>query len=130
MSEIKFKFLKDAPIGKEAKGFARARILDLAVRTGEPSGDSGQSRRLTFSDGRTTLAKATKTGIDAKVFEASLRAKSIDVTKYMIQEIKYKLPSDFDGPAKAVADKVFTEDEVKAMYPEVSYAVERSKEGK
>ncbi len=115
---------------KEASGFARARILDLALRLGEASGATGESRKLIYPDGRYTLAKAQKTGIDPKKFEAALRAKQIDVTRYMVAEVKYKLPSDYDGPKQAIDDGIFTADEVEQMAHEMSYAVERSKEGK
>ncbi len=115
---------------KEAKGFARTRILDLALRTGEATGSTGDSRKLTYPDGRYTLAKATKTGTDPKKFEAALRAKGIEVTKYMVTELKYKMPSDYDALKQAIDDKVLTADEAATMGHEPSYAVERSKEGK
>lgn len=115
---------------KEARQLARARILDIAIKTGTPSGTSGESRVLTFPDGKTLLAKATKTGTDPKKFEAAIRARNIEVTKYMVPDVKYKLPNDFNGPQQAVDDGVFTQDEVDQMAYEIQYAVERSKEGK
>lgn len=115
---------------EEAKKLARARILDLALKQGEPTGTTGASRKLVFPDGRTLLAKATKTGTDPKKFEAAIRAKGLEVTKYMVPTVTYKLPTDFDGPKQAIDDGVFTADEVEQMAYEPSYAVERSKEGK
>ncbi len=115
---------------KEAAGFARARVLELALRTGEATGGTGESRKLTYPDGRVTLVKAQKVGVDPKKFEAALRAKSVEVTKYMVPDIKYKMPSDYDAAKQAVDDRIFTEDEVKTFSYDQSYAVERSKEGK
>ncbi len=120
--------LKDAV--ESAREFARARILDIALTSGEPTGPTGASRRIVYGDGTYTLAKATKTGTDPKKFEAALRAKSIEVVKYMVPDIKYKMPSDYDAIKQAIDDGVFTADEVKTMAYEPSYAVERSKEGK
>ena len=115
---------------KEASGFARARVLELALRVGEATGTNGDSRKLVYPDGRFTLAKIQRSGTDPKKFEAALRAKGVNVEKYMVAEIKYKLPSDFDGPARAVDEGVFSADEVKTFDHEPTYAVERSKEEK
>jgi hypothetical protein len=115
---------------KEAAGFARVRVLDLILREGESTGTSGESKKITYPDGRTQTAKCQKTGTDPKKFEAALRAKSVEVVKYMVPDIKYKMPSDYDAAKQAVDDGVFSEDEMKLLAYEPSYAVERSKESK
>lgn len=120
--------LKDAV--DETKELTRARILDLALRAGEPTGTGNSSRKLTFPDGKTLFCKVQKTGTDPTKFEASLRAKGKDVAKYMAQVVSYKMSSDYDSAQKAIDDGVFTADEVAQMAYKVSYAVERSKEGK
>jgi len=113
----------------EAKKLARARVLSLILESGEATG-SGESKKFVYPDGRTQLAKATKVGIDPKKFEAALRAKGIEVVKYMVPDIKYKLPSDYDAPKQAIDDGLFTADEIKTLNYEPAFAVERSKEGK
>ncbi len=114
----------------EAKKFARARVLDFIIQNGEPVKEGAGSKRIVYPDGRTQLAKLQKSGVDPKKFEAALRAKAVDVSKYMVPNVTYKLPEDFDGPKQAIDDRIFSEDEVTALNYEPSFALERSKEGK
>lgn len=114
----------------EASKLIRGRVLDYALKHGEHTGTNNASLKIDYGDGKYQLIKAKNTGTDPKKFEANLRAKGKEVSKYMAQVISYKMSSDFDGPQKAIDDGIFTTDEVKAMAHEPSYAVERSKEGK
>lgn len=109
---------------------ARARVLSNALKYGKPTGTTGDSRRIEYEDGTYQLAKATKTGIDPKKWEAQLRAKNAPVQKYMAQVITYKMPTDFDAVKQAIDDEVMTQEEADACKYDPSYAVERSKEGK
>lgn len=110
---------------EEAKKIARARVLDIALRLGQPVGDKGLSRELRLG-GVVQRITIQKSGVDPKKFEAALRAKQATLTKYMEQVVTYKHSAT--GVQAALDDGIFTADELKAMEYEPTYRVERSKE--
>lgn len=119
-------FLQDAL--EEAKTLARGFVLDIALKEGKHVGANGQSRALALPGGLVQRVTLSRSGLDPKKFEAALRAKKADVTKYMAQEIVYKLSET--SRVKAIDDKLFTEDELKALEYPPSYRVDRTKEAK
>lgn len=75
-----------------------------------PSG----TRRWVFG-GMVKELRVQKTGLDPKLVEAQLRARAIEVTKYMQPDVRYII-SDNDATEKMLLDdKVFTHVEIAAM---------------
>jgi hypothetical protein len=114
----------------ETTKLARARVLSLCLEKGQPVGDSGKSREIDLGNGMVQRITIQKSGTDPKKFEAALRAKSVAVAKYMDTVMTFKLKDGTGSQDLAVADGVFTPDELKALEYEETYRVDRTKEAK
>lgn len=115
---------------KEAAKLARARSLDMLLTKGVPVGEKGLSREVDLGGGKYIRATIQKSGTDPEKFEAGLRAKDVSVIKYMESVTKYKLKEGTASQDMALADGVFSADELKAMDYEPDYRVDRPKERK
>lgn len=110
---------------EEAGKFARARVLEVVLRSGEAVGDSGKSRALDLGNGFEQRVTIQKSGIDPKKFEAALRAKQAVVSKYMAQVITFVMLEGAQSADRALQDGVFTQGELDALNYEPSYRVDR-----
>jgi hypothetical protein len=114
---------------EEAKKLVRGRVLAVALADGVVTTDKG-SRRLDLGNGKYVPVIPQKTGTDPAKFEQGLRQKGAPVQKYMDAVISYKLKAELASQDMAIADGVFTPDEVKAMDYELKWRVDRVKEAK
>lgn len=114
----------------ETTKLARARVLAVALEKGSPVGEKGLSRELDLGDGRVQRITIQKSGTDPKKFEAAVRAKQAPVSKYMAVVETWKMLDGTASQDRALADGLFTADELKALDYEESYRVERTKEAK
>lgn len=114
----------------ETTKLARARVLAIALEKGVPVGEKGLSRELDLGNGMVQRITIQKSGTDPRKFEAALRAKQANPAKYMDTVIQFKLKDGTSSEDMAMADGLFTPDEVKAMEHEASYRVDRTKEVK
>lgn len=115
---------------EEAKKLVRGRVLEVVLASGAPVGSKGLSRELALGGGMVQRVTIQKSGLDPKKFEAGLRAKNVAVGRYMDTVTSFKLKEGTGSSDIALADGVFTMDELKALEYEPSYRVDRPKEAK
>lgn len=114
----------------EAGKFARARVLDAALKRGNAIGATGGSRELDLGDGMVQRVTLQKTGIDPKKFEAALRAKNAPVGEYMATVVTYVMLEGNQSADRALSAGIFTAGELEALKYEPTYRVERMAERK
>ena len=115
------KQIEDA-VDKVAK-VARTQVLELVRKSGQVFTDAG-SIRAQFGE-FVVEARPTRTGYDPKRVEALLRAKELDLQRYMDAEVVYKLNTG--KLADAVAKKKISADELETCRYEPSYALQKPK---
>jgi hypothetical protein len=114
----------------EAKTLIRGRVLAYALTNGAPVGDSGLSREVVLPGGLVQRVTISKSGTDPKKFEAALRAKGAPMDRFMDQVVSWKMKEGQGSQDLALAEGIFTKDELDALAYEPSYRVDRTKEKK
>jgi len=101
-------------IGEVVK-VARERVMELVKNDGEQDGNSLKLNVGEFE----VLARPRKLGPDAKLVQALLESKGLELNVYMTPKISYSVN---EAALKIlVANGALTEAEVKACIPEVEY---------
>lgn len=111
---------------EEAGKLARARTLAYMEENAERTESGGL--KLVLPDGRVKEARPQRTGLDAKLVEAALRARSLSVDQYMSKTITYHCNET--TAQRLVDDKAFTQDELKNLEHRAAYALQKTKSPK
>lgn len=96
----------------------RDRLLDLVLENGEQVTETG-TKKLDVDGGWEVEARPRKTGVDGKKLEALLRAKKLDVGKYMIATITYA-PNEL-GVEQLIKEGKVTPEEMATCHHELEY---------